>query len=181
MVETTIKPRASAKPKSKAGAKPRTTARGPREKWKVQVDVYLEDDTTDPPRFRIETCLPCYDAKPGDKIMVFNNNGRPGFEIHFHLHDLTMQGYRFARSRDDAVWSRIGDDCPTTEAHEVFEVERVVEPDGTMLVVRNENDRRNNKPLGRFRYTLNVTTTGREPYLPLDPGGDDLNGPRTLR
>lgn len=159
---------------------PNAAVMGPNEPWTVQVDVYLEDDTTDPPKFRIDSCLPSYDEK-GDKILEFHNNNRPGFEVHFHLHDMTGKGYVFPKHEDDAVWSKIGNQCPETEAHEVFEPKRVVQPDQTMLVVKNDNDKKNGSPIGRFRYTLNVSTTGRSPYLPLDPGGDDMNGPRTLR
>ena len=167
-------------PEPERNMKRGASALGPIDPWKVQLDVYLEDDS-DPPKFRVESCLPSYEAKPGDKILEFHNNNRPGFEIHFHLHDLTGKGYKFPRNEDDAVWSQIGDQCPTTEMHEVFEPKRVVQPDQTMLVVQNDNDKKSGNPIGRFRYTLNVSTTGSRPYLPLDPGGDDLNGPRTLR
>jgi hypothetical protein len=102
------------------------------------------------------------------------------FKIHFHLHDLTGQGYEFAGNADDAVWSQVGDTCPQNEAHEVFQPKRTKRDgpfDVPMLVVYYPND----KKVGRFRYTLNVSKTGRAPYLPLDPGGDGLNGPKTFR
>lgn len=148
--------------------------------WAVEVDVYLEADT-DPPRFRIESSLPIDTTKPDEPLLVFENNGRPGFEIRFYLYDLTEKGYRFPRDPDDAVWSTIGEDgCPTSEAHEVFKPIRVTQPNGTMLVVENDNSERNGGPIGKFRYTLNVTRTGSKPFLPLDPGGDDRDGPRIL-
>ena len=102
--------------KSKPESRENQGLKGPTEPWKVQVDVYLEDDTTDPPTFRIESCLPSYEEKPGDNILVFHNNGRPGFQMIFHLHDRTDKGYRFPRQESDAVWSKIGDDCPLDEA-----------------------------------------------------------------
>lgn len=175
-----------AKPQSEARVHKRAIAKGPNERWKVQVDVYLKDDTTNPPEFRVESALPSYPEKPGDNILVFNNNGRPGFEILFHLHDLTGKGYRFPRNRDDAVWSKIGDECPEMEPDEadrVFRPVRVFEPDGDKLIVENDNEKkRDGNPIGRFRYTLNVTTkeNGTGPYLHLDPGGDDMNGPTSI-
>lgn len=148
--------------------------------WAVEVDVYLEADT-DPPRFRVVSTLPLETSDPNDPILIFQNNGRPGFELRFHLYDQTERGYRFPGQEKDAVWSTIGESgCPTSAAHEVFEPIRVTEPNGTMLVVRNDNSERNGAPIGKFRYTLNVSRTGRAPYLHLDPAGDDQDGPRTL-
>ena len=147
--------------------------------WLVQVDVYLEDDTTTPPTFRVESCLPNKVRQFGgrdEKYLVFENNLRPGFKILFQLHDLTTHGgYTFPRRPDDAVWSKIGEDCPhagTSEGNEVFDPVRIIEPDRTTLVVRFENT----NPIGDFRYTLNVTKTGERPFLELDPGGTGMNG-----
>lgn len=149
--------------------------------WTVEIDVYLiSDDDPSSPVFEVVSCLPAYE-KDGEKYLVFENNCRPGFDIHFHLHDRTGKGYRFPRHENDAVWSKIGTDCPRSEEHAVLEPRRVVEPDGTMLVVHNRNDKKDGNPIGQFRYTLNVSTTGRSPYLPLDPGGDDRNGGSTFR
>lgn len=152
------------------------------EPWQVQVDVYLEDDSTDPPKFRVESCLPhkIRDFKGKDeKYLVFHNNHRPGFRILFQLHDLTAGGaYRFPKVARDAVWSKIGDECPrkgSWEKSEVFNVERV--SNETLLVVRFENER----IIGDFRYTLNVTKTGDQPYLELDPGGTGMNGQPIFR
>lgn len=153
----------------------------PGKPWAVEVDVYLDEDTN-PPKFRIVSTLPTDTTNPEDPILLFKNNGRPGFELRFHLYDQTEKGYRFPRDPDDAVWSTIGEGgCPTSEAHEVFKPIRVTQPNGTMLVVGNDNSERNGEPIGMFRYTLNVTKTGSEPFLPLDPGGNDQDGPRTLK
>jgi hypothetical protein len=149
--------------------------------WPVHIDVYLDNDTTSPPEFRVESSMPSYTEQgQNKKIIKFENNNRPGFKIHFHLHDKTGQGYEFVRNADDAVWSKIGKTCPQSEVQEVFEPRRT-KSDGTfgvpMLVVYYPNE--NN--IGRFQYTLNVVKPGSTTPLQLDPGGDGLNGPRTLR
>jgi hypothetical protein len=33
--------------------------------WQIQMDVYLEDDQSNPPKFRIECPLPIKEVKPG--------------------------------------------------------------------------------------------------------------------
>lgn len=148
--------------------------------WPVDIDVYLYDDT-DPDGFEIVSTLPIDSSDPNDPLLIFENKGRPGFKLLFHLHDQTGKGYRFPDAADDAVWSVIDESaCPTEESHAVFKPLRVRE-NGTLLVVENGNDKKNGEPIGHFRYTLNVSTTGRAPYLPLDPGGVDQNGPRTVR
>jgi hypothetical protein len=162
--------------------------------WQVQIDVYLEDDASDPPKFSIECPLPSYEVKsddpkqPAKKYIKFENKHRPGFDILFHLHDGTGKGYKFPRRAEDAVWSRTGEDCPDeawSQCDEykncmVFQPRRVVQPDQMTLVVYNENDKRQGEPIGRFSYTLNVGIGGEKPYLHLDPGGDDQNGARTF-
>ena len=148
--------------------------------WLVELDVYLEEDT-DPPKFRIESTLPIDNSDPEDPILIFQNKGRPGFELQFHLYDQTGKSYRFPIDEDDAVWSIIADEgCPTSKVHQVLKPTRVSRPNGTTLFVENDNEEKDGEPIGKFRYTLNVSTTGRAPYLPLDPGGVDQDGPRTL-
>lgn len=162
--------------------------------WQIQIDVYLEDDECDPPKFSIECPLPSYEVKSADpkqppkKYVVFENKHRPGFDILFHLHDLTNKGYTFPQRAEDAIWSRIGEDCPDEGWSQhgdykkcmVLEPRRVVQPDQMTLVVFNENDKRNDEPIGRFSYTLNVGIRGQQPFKHLDPGGDDQNGARTF-
>ena len=145
--------------------------------WPVDIDVYLYEDT-DPPRFEVVSTLPIDDSDSNDPLLIFDNKGRPGFELRFHLYDQTEKGYRFPIAKDDAVWSIIADTgCPTSEAHQVLKPVRVTQPNGTMLVVENANEEKDGAPIGKFRYTLSVSTTGRAPYLALDPGGVDQNGP----
>jgi hypothetical protein len=88
--------------------------------------------------------------------------------------DPGWSGYRFPHRADDAIWSRIGDGCPdgSWAKNEVFKPVRVVEPDGTTLVV----DFRNDSYIGDFRYTLRVTKDDGRTYLELDPGGTGTNG-----
>ena len=152
----------------------------PEKPWAVEVDVYLEADTN-PPKFRIVSTLPLDTRDPDDPLLIFDNKGRPGFELRFHLYDQTQKGYRFPIEKNDAVWSIIAESgCPTSEAHKVLKPIRVTQPNGTMLVVENDNSEKDGARIGKFRYTLNVSTTGRAPYLALDPGGVDQDGPRTL-
>lgn len=184
MDETRTLPETHSHDQSPAQSKAAKSGRAsrPGKPWAIDIDVYLQSDGANP-KFYIESCLPKDSTKPDDELLIFRNNGRPGFELRFHLWDLTGKGYRFPRNKDDAVWSKVGDDdCPDSEAHEVFKPIRVVDgPDEPMLVVHNDNpDEENGGPLRKFRYTLNVTTTGTRPYLPLDPGGDDQNGSRTF-
>jgi len=136
--------------------------------WTVEVDVHLESDSC-PPKFTIESFL-----KGDSGRLVFNNSGRPGFNIVFRLHDGTGKGYRFPSPPrlKDAVWSKIGPDCcPQEGAWEVFDPRRVFD-DGTALTVYNENPC---PAQGDFTYTLRVTADDRD-YLELDPGGLNQNG-----
>ncbi|HET7317045.1 MAG TPA: hypothetical protein VFI88_06450 [Sphingomicrobium sp.] len=144
------------------------------EPWQVQIDVYL--DSVEPLKFRVESCLPQKDQN-GEKYVIFENKLRPGFRILFQLHTMTgedpaTEGYAFPKRGDDAIWSRIGEECPREYCeNKVFQPERVVEPDRTTLVVRFENK----EAIGDFRYTLNLVKSGAEP-LQLDPGGTGMNG-----
>jgi hypothetical protein len=157
------------------------------EPWLVQVDVYL--DSVDPLQFHVDSCLPQeprYFGGKEEQYLVFNNSCRPGFKIIFELHPSdtvpATQGYRFPHRADDAIWSQIGDECPR-EYHDakVFDPVRVIEPDGTSLVVDFENEKivkepgKDPVPIGDFRYTLNLIKDGAKP-LQLDPGGTGNNG-----
>ena len=148
--------------------------------WAVQIDVYLDDDSGPKPQFRVMSCLQSYENDCGDTYVVFENKCRPGFEIIFQLHDLTGKGYTFPKDADDAVWSKMGDDCPDEAwskdkryaESRVFTPLRVMQPDQLSLVVKNDNEKKaDGNPIGRFKYTLNVGKGGAKPYLPLDPGG----------
>ena len=152
------------------------------EPWLVQVDVYL--DSVDPLAFHIESCLPQEVRNFGgkdEKYLIFNNNCRPGFKILFELHDLTNSdptapAYRFPHRADDALWSQRGNECPRSYCDDkVFNPVRVVEPDGSTLVVDFANDKRNGEPVGDFRFTFNLIKDKAD-SLQLDPGGTGNNG-----
>ena len=137
--------------------------------WTVEVDVYLKADT-DPPDFEVESFLK--NGPDGD--LVFNNCGRPGFNIVFRLHDETGLGYHFPGPPrlNNAVWSqRGGDACPDSQVWEIFDPVRVFDDD-MALVVYNQNP---SPAQGAFTYALRVTKDDRE-YLRLDPGGLNQNG-----
>lgn len=149
----------------------------------VHIDVYIDDPSSDPPSFRVvpsENNSPPLTLGPDDEI-IFHNDRHPGFDICFELKDNT-HGYFFppTSQKNDAVWSRIGCECPKSEVREVFQPIRTEETSpgsGELrrLVVHNSNP----KPAqGRFKYTLRVTNgTG---WKDLDPGGDNTNGQTSL-
>jgi hypothetical protein len=145
-------------------------AKTAREPWSVDVDVYLVSDS-DPPDFHVESYL---QHSPGGDL-VFHNNGHPGFEVTFALHDETNdpEGYCFVNPKHNAVWSQLGDGpdyCPTSEMWEVFTPLRL-SGDKMKLVVVNKNP----KPAqGKFQYALRVTNGTKT--LILDPGANNQNG-----
>jgi hypothetical protein len=137
--------------------------------WTVDVDVYITADGT-PPKFEIQSYL----QSGPNKLLRFENNGRPGFKILFRLHDQTDSGYTFAPKARDAISSKCGPypgTCPEAGINDVFKPVRIV--GGTTLVVENPNP---HPAQGTFGYTLFVTKTGDRPYQPLDPGGENQNG-----
>ncbi|HZC38270.1 MAG TPA: hypothetical protein VE221_06315 [Sphingomicrobium sp.] len=139
--------------------------------WDVDVDVYLY--SIDPLQFYVDSYL---QSNPGSDDIVFFNRNHPGFNVRFHLHDETGQGYTFPSPsrREDGLWSLLGTTCPTTAAYEVFEKHSIdVRDQGLMLVAFNPNS---GTAVGQFQYTLNVSTTGAAPYCHLDPGGNNMNG-----
>lgn len=152
----------------------------PNKAWDVIVDVYLNSTGPGPndAAFDILTCLPVVvsGTNPNPQIQ-FNNEGRPGFNITFRLFDNTNGGngsnFQFASNPDDAVWSQLGSTCPTGPVWDVFPNNRTKVKDDTTVVVFNPNEE---GCLGPFQYTLNVSVDGNPPYLPLDPGGNNMNG-----
>lgn len=147
------------------GGAPKT----PRERWVVEVDVYLE--SVDPLEFHIESYL----QSAPDTNLVFHNNRHPGFEVVFQLQDDTGDpiGYTFLKPKLNAVWSQLGDGpdfCPKEEMWEVFQPLRLTD-DGMTLTVLNPNS---GNAVGKFQYTLWVTNGVKT--IPLDPGGDNMNG-----
>jgi len=146
---------------------------------KRYVNVYL-DSVEDPenPVFRIEPQGP-HKLPTGPNGLIFNNNGHPGFHIHFTLIDNTGNGYLWPSNNDksEAVWSKVGTetDCPCSPDAEVFHATTV---DGTRTTLHVNNP--NPSPAqGAFRYTLCVTNDDGASYLRLDPGGINNNGSYT--
>ena len=141
--------------------------------WKVDVDVCLYG-VNENPAFEIKSYL--QDASNGN--LQFHNQGRPGFEIHFELHDETGEQYRFPRRSADALLSSEGKGCPVVGSGQWTEfTAHRIEKNGSVLVVRNLNSKKN--PTGgkiEFGYTLRVTKDDGATYWELDPGGDNWNG-----
>jgi hypothetical protein len=148
---------------------PRSTT-SKKQPWSVDVDVHLKKVRN---KIEFEVCS-ALQPTPGGKL-VFRNNRRPGFNINFHLYDPDGTGYRFPPNakRNDAVWSQLGSECPTSPKADVFDVKRVVEPDCMTLVVYNPNP---SPAQGDFWYTLRVTQDEGVNYYPLDPGASNQNG-----
>lgn len=149
----------------------------------VFVDVFI--DNPDPLRFRVlpspknDPQLPTNPhANPDLPEIVFRNQGHPGYRIHFELQGHT-HGYFFPEDHNDAVWSDIGTDCPTSAVRNVFRAIGVFScchpSQRRVLIVENRNPTGAGNGQGKFRYTLRVYN-GAVP-LNLDPPGDNTNGP----
>lgn len=141
---------------------------------RVTVTVVLKSDN--PLEFDIES-----DDLPKDEKgnLVFKNNDHPGFQVEFELDDKMNLGYLFPPNalKKDAVWSKLGTSCPTAACDEVLKVTSV-RPHRKAVVALNMNA---DPILGEFRYSLQVAKTNGPPYLSLDPGGVNQNGPTSPR
>lgn len=147
---------------------------GPRDAKKVDVTVTVNSDV--PGDFTIEPSPPGSLPTGPNGELIFENDGHPGFFIHFNLIDKSGLGYKFPPQKKirSAVWSELGvDRCPQDGKMEVFDP-RNVEKNGMTLIVHNPNA---GKAVGKFYYMLRVTNDGGSSYLPLDPGGTNKNGP----
>jgi hypothetical protein len=137
--------------------------------WDVDVDVYLYSCSP------LDFCIDSYlQSNSGNEDLYFYNRNHPGFNVRFHLHDETGQNYRFPDPprRGDALWSKIGTDCPTVATYDIFSQHSIsVTDQGATVVAYNPNS----EP-AQFQYTLNVSTTGGPPYCAIDPGGNNMNG-----
>lgn len=113
--------------------------------------------------------------KDANGDLLFENDHHPGFKVEFKLEDVNNLGYLWPlpQNKEEAVWSKLGAQCPLAAAHDVFRPINI-KPDRKTLVVDNPNVA---PALGAFQYNLRVTKTGAAPYLDLDPGGLNQNGP----
>ena len=106
--------------------------------------------------------------------MVFENEKRPGFFINFKIVD-DGGGYRFPTDKTKAFAAKAGNSgCPVQGAVWPEMEPRKVKDGNKTLRVRNFN-----KDPSKFRFTLFVTKTPNAAnpiFLPLDPGGDNMNG-----
>lgn len=117
-----------------------------------------------------------------NNFLYFRNWGFPGFLIHYDLQDPT-HGYLFPESSlfppnppnqhlREALFASSQPGCPSSASNWGQFAGDEVRNGGKTLVVYN----RNRTPL-IFGYTLRVTNDRGANYLPLDPGGQNKNGP----
>ena len=81
--------------------------------------------------FDIECPLPWSRRRRRNSTCALKINAGQGFEItDFTMHDPTGKGYAFPKDADDAIWSKIGIDCPDEAwgKNEVFAPKRVIRP-----------------------------------------------------
>ena len=141
---------------------------------KVKVTVTVNSDV--PGDFTIEPSPKGALPKGTKGELIFKNDHHRGFDIYFDLIDKSGLGYKFPPSdkMKSAVWSELGaTSCPQAGKMDVF-TPQSVENDQMTLVVHNPNA---DPVVGTFYYMLRVTNNGGSSYLPLDPGGDNKNGP----
>jgi hypothetical protein len=158
--------------------RPKPQGTKPTKPWETDIDVYLTS-VGPPAQFQISTCLPL--DQSGN--IVFYNNGRPGFMLHFRLYDQTNNGagsgYVFPsppappnQPMNWAMWSSAGSGCPVPGCGQWSEFTTVnVKDQGTTLVVQNTNTSQT-----VFGYTLRVTNDNGSTFVDLDPGGNNQNG-----
>ena len=111
-----------------------------------------------------------------------NGVGHNGLDVTFVLTDNTHQGYGFPpnNKKQDAISSQLGatDFCPVQGMNEVLSVINVSGPNNNTLRVHNPNQNKQGGPnlTGLFSYVLWVTKDNGATYVPLDPGGNNMNG-----
>lgn len=145
---------------------------------KVKIIVTVKSDV--PGDFTIEPSPKGSPPKGTKGELIFKNDKHPGFDIYFDLVDKSGLGYKFPPPSKikSAVWSELGaTSCPQDGKMQVFEP-LSIDDDGMTLVVHNPNV---DGVLGAFSYMLRVTNDGGSSYLPLDPVGDNKNGPISPR
>lgn len=112
-----------------------------------------------------------------------NGVGHNGLDVSFVFTDATGQGYTFPpnNKKQDAISSQLGalNYCPLQGMNEVFSVINVGGQNNNTLNVHdaNQNKQGGHNDLGDFSYVLWVTKDNGANYVPLDPGGKNMNGP----
>ena len=156
--------------RSQTGASPPRPLADPfaNKEWTVDVDVWLDLHSSGL-RFTLETYLP---RNPANDNIIFHNHRRPGYIVRFNLRDPRNTGYVFPNNPADALSSSTGPGCPTGPGQWPGFAAAAVTNGGRSLEVRNRNNGHQD-----FSYTMWVSTTGSAPFTPLDPGGEDRNGP----
>lgn len=137
--------------------------------WIVDVDVYLFDESQNPP-FELRTYLP----KDDDGDIVFENHWRPGYLVRFNLKGPKASSYFFPDDPDDSLYSTRGSTgCPdaSSKPYPQFRAAEV-EAGNKTLLVKNLNQSGQG---GKFRYTLRVLDQKGNERL-IDPGGANMNG-----
>lgn len=154
----------------------------------VTVNVILQ--SVNPTQFDLQPtgADPLPPPQGPNKTLTFNNAdsqgvGHNGLDISFVFTDATQQNYAFPpnNSKQNAISSQLGatNYCPVQGMNEVLSVINVSGPNNNTLRVHNPNQDKQGGPnlTGDFSYVLWVTKDGGTTYLPLDPGGKNMNGP----
>lgn len=149
--------------------------KGRRQKRPWSMDVYIDiiRDTSEPDGVRFEMNYNCRTVEE----LNFENNGRPGFWVHFHIDDDDGTGFVFPNEPEKALWVKpaTADDpnpCPKSKhdwneftPHDVTNANRT-------LIVRNHNSRKQ-----RFGFSLRFgRNPTEEPTVLFDPIGTNQNG-----
>lgn len=142
----------------------------PKDVW---VDVHIDNPDSKPPLFHFTS----KDLTVGpNNVLTFNNNGHPGFYVHYRLvdprHGYTFPGPAINGYLDEALYSKVGKGCPDAPPQWGQFTAYAVNGTTLELTVWNKNESN-----ADFAYTLRVTKDGGANYLPLDPGGINNNGP----
>ena len=139
---------------------------------KKDVRINVRIDSVNPLRFSVDPVSNGLPKDPNGNIKFKNKKDEDGFRIFF---DLVNPPEDYVWPDDDeiaeAVWSKIGTQCPQQGVWDVFTPVRSDNNRKTLVV-----DNLNPSPAqGEFHYTLRVVN-GRGEYLNLDPGAINQNG-----
>ena len=139
---------------------------------KKDVRINVRIDSVNPLLFSVEPVSNGLPKDPNGNIKFKNKKDEDGFRIYFDLVD-PPEDYLWPDDQDiaNAVWSRLGKECPKEAVSEVLTPRRS-DNNRKTLVVDNPNP---SPAQGEFQYTLRVVN-GAGKYLDLDPGGINQNG-----